>query len=53
MALSDNLYPSRIIIGDTKAKTNEIANTFSSVAKNSPDVLFMKSEEAEAVKLFT
>lgn len=52
MALSDNLYPSRIIIGDTKAKTNEIANTFSSVAKNSPDVLFMKSEEAEAVKLF-
>lgn len=52
MALSDNLYPSRIIIGDTKDKTNEIANTFSSVAKNSPDVLFMKSEEAEAVKLF-
>ena len=52
-ALYDNLYPSRIIVGDT----TESAKTFSSLLKQSAykkdiPTLFMKPTEAEAVKLF-
>lgn len=52
-ALYDNLYPSRIIIGDTNKEAKIFAELLSdsAIAKDIP-VLFMTSSEAEAVKLF-
>ena len=52
-ALYDNLYPSRIIIGDN----NDIAKQFAELLKKSSlkddiPIKFMNSTEAEAVKLF-
>lgn len=52
-ALYDNLYPSRIIIGDTTAKAHEFGNLLKNCALNYPPVLYMHSTEAEAVKLFS
>ena len=59
-ALYDNLYPSRIIVGyddpDTADSLKPAAEQFASLIKagalNDPQVLFMGSTEAEAVKLF-
>ena len=51
-ALEDNIYPSRIVIGDTNKSSNAIAKIFLSIAKNNPPIFFMNSNEAEAVKLF-
>lgn len=52
-SLQDNLYPSRIIIGDTTSEAREFGYVLSESAekKNIP-ILFMSPEEAEAVKLF-
>lgn len=52
-ALYDNLYPSRIIVGNKGKKGKEFANLLKE-ASLKPDVetLFMNSTEAEAVKLF-
>lgn len=51
-ALFDSLHPSRIIVGD-KSKTGQlIANLYKDAALNDPEVFFMNSTEAEAVKLF-
>ena len=52
-ALYDNLYPSRIIVGNKGEKGREFANLLKE-ASLKPDVetLFMNSTEAEAVKLF-
>lgn len=52
-ALYDNLYPSRIIVGDKGEKGKEFASLLKE-ASLKPDVetLFMNSTEAEAVKLF-
>lgn len=51
-ALYDNLYPSRIIIGDTSKKAREFGKLLGSCALNNPPILYMSPTEAEAVKLF-
>ena len=55
-ALYDNLYPSRIIVGFDEDALQPAAETFAALIKagalNDPQVLFMGSTEAEAVKLF-
>ena len=53
-ALFDNLYPSRIVVGDTGEKGQLIGELFkSSALKDDVDILTMDSTEAEAVKLFS
>ncbi len=53
-ALYDNLYPSRIIIGSKGENAHSVARIFrNSVLKENVSVLFMDSNEAESVKLFS
>lgn len=53
-ALHDNLYPSRIIVGDTSPEAEVYANLLKQGAKQQNiEVLLMSSSEAEAVKLFS
>ena len=55
-ALNDNLFPSRIIVGDDTYQAENFAKILAECAqKNSKQIpiLYMKSSEAEAVKLFS
>ncbi len=52
-ALKDNLHPSRIIMGSDNAQAHIFAGLLSHAAeKQGVETLFMRSTEAEAVKLF-
>lgn len=53
-ALYDNLYPSRIIIGDKTDKSEMFANILKDTADSKEvKIIYMSSSEAEAVKLFS
>lgn len=56
MALNDNLYPSRIVIGSRSKEARKFADMLLDGAKTSSDLIpvtYTGSDEAEAIKLFS
>ena len=53
-ALYDNLYPSRIVIGDSSKKAKTFGKLLTQAAlKKNIDVIYTSSSEAESIKLFS
>lgn len=55
-ALYDNLYPSRIIVGQKSERGTKFAKILqecSNLSKDEINIIYMSSKEAEAVKLFS
>lgn len=54
-AVYDNLYPSRIILGEDSERARTFANLLAeaSLIKDTVQILYMNNTEAEAVKLFS
>ena len=53
LSISDNINPSRIVIGSTKSEGKKFGKLLLQMCKNKAQVLYMSSSEAEAVKLFS
>ncbi len=51
-ALYDNLYPSRIVVGDETAEAKQFANLLQESALIEAPVILTQPSEAEAIKLF-
>ena len=52
-ALYDNLYPSRIIVGEKSKRAEVFAVAGAGCKKGDVDILFTSAREAEAIKLFS
>ena len=53
LSISDNMNPSRIVIGSRKQQGKKFGKLLLQICKNKAQVLYMSSSEAEAVKLFS